>query len=365
MLSKTGRQQRQPWQTGSLGSSVLRRKCTCGTHTGGGGCAACAEKQQVLRRKATNDHEPTEVPPIVYDVLRSAGQPLDPDTRAFFEPRFGHDFSGVRVHSDAKAVESARAIHALAYTVGADVVFGEGTYAPATSDGRLLLAHELVHTVQGSDSNLWQYAPSLTEGRELLAYGPTLRVQQTGASEAELQIATPDGAFEHEAEVGSGVVMQGRQAPRLETRGPSVLRRKVSTHNETQWETDHPEGRWEVDVVHGINVHTLWNFAVGRSDLKPEHEEVLAHLAKSATALPSNVNVLVAGHASKTGPEPGNKTVARNRASVVKRFLAAEGVDPSKIIASGYGSEDPRVPNTTPENMAMNRRVEISRVPMV
>jgi len=64
------------------------------------------------------------------------------------EPRFGHDFSQVRVHTNAKVAESARAVNALAYTVGRDVVFGVGQYAPTTSAGQRLLAHELTHVVQ-------------------------------------------------------------------------------------------------------------------------------------------------------------------------------------------------------------------------
>ena len=91
---------------------------------------------------------PSAVPPIVHEVLHSPGQPLDAATRAFMEPRFGHDFSRVQVHSDTKAAESAWAVNALAYTVGRNVVFGEGQYAPATTMGRKLLAHELTHVVQ-------------------------------------------------------------------------------------------------------------------------------------------------------------------------------------------------------------------------
>lgn len=91
---------------------------------------------------------PAGVPLIVHEVLRSPGHPLDANTRAFMEPRFGHDFSGVRVHSDTKAAESARAVNALAYTVGRDVMFGAGQYQPATNIGRNLMAHELTHMVQ-------------------------------------------------------------------------------------------------------------------------------------------------------------------------------------------------------------------------
>jgi hypothetical protein len=110
-----------------------------------------------LQRRAVNNAEPTAVPPIVHEVLRSPGQPLDAPTRAFFEPRLGHDFSKVRVHTDARAAESARAVNALAYTVKQDIAFGEGQYAPGAAEGRRLLAHELAHTVQqGGD------APSLS-----------------------------------------------------------------------------------------------------------------------------------------------------------------------------------------------------------
>lgn len=91
-----------------------------------------------------------EAPPLVEDVLRSSGRPLDPGTREFFESRLGHQFGGVRVHSDARAAESAQAVNALAYTVGQDIVFGPGRYAPATQTGRQLLAHELTHVVQQS-----------------------------------------------------------------------------------------------------------------------------------------------------------------------------------------------------------------------
>lgn len=75
---------------------------------------------------------------------------MSASTRAFFEPRFGQDFSQVRVHADREAQQSARDVNALAYTVGSHVVFGDGRYAPGTPDGQRLLAHELAHVVQQS-----------------------------------------------------------------------------------------------------------------------------------------------------------------------------------------------------------------------
>jgi hypothetical protein len=89
-----------------------------------------------------------DVPPVVNEVLRSAGRPLDAVVRTFMEPRFGYDFSQVRVHTDRRAAESAESIHALAYTAGQDIVFSHNTYAPSTHHGRELLAHELAHTIQ-------------------------------------------------------------------------------------------------------------------------------------------------------------------------------------------------------------------------
>jgi Domain of unknown function (DUF4157) len=80
--------------------------------------------------------------------IKKGGGPLPESTRAFFEPRFGHDFSNVRVHSDDRAARSAKEIRALAYTTGEHIVFGAGQYSPDTQSGQKLLAHELTHVVQ-------------------------------------------------------------------------------------------------------------------------------------------------------------------------------------------------------------------------
>lgn len=89
-----------------------------------------------------------EPPSGVHEALLPSGQPLDAATRSFFEPRFGHDFSRVRVHADELAAESTRAVQARAYTVGHNIVFGAGLFAPQSEEGRRLLAHELAHVVQ-------------------------------------------------------------------------------------------------------------------------------------------------------------------------------------------------------------------------
>ena len=194
----------------SLHLGLLQRKCDCGNHTTAGGeCGGCKNRRESLQRSARNSESearnPIDVPPIVHEVLRSPGQPLDAATRAFMEPRFGHDFTlmqtntsrispsdltvgavndplereadnlaesvlripptsqsalstqrakadftRVRIHTDARAADSSRAVNARAYTVGQDIVFGPAGYAPNTYAGQKLLAHELVHTLQQS-----------------------------------------------------------------------------------------------------------------------------------------------------------------------------------------------------------------------
>jgi hypothetical protein len=128
--------------TGILRRGQLQRKCACGGTAGiTGECGECRKKRLGLQRKLS-------LPSAVHEVLNSSGRPLDPGTRSFMESRFGFDFSGVRVHTDARASESAREVNALAYTLGSDIIFGPGEYSPDSVSGKLLLAHELTHVVQ-------------------------------------------------------------------------------------------------------------------------------------------------------------------------------------------------------------------------
>jgi outer membrane protein OmpA-like peptidoglycan-associated protein len=123
----------------------LQRKCGCG-----GACEQCATRPPLVQRHANlvNATSSAGAPSIVDDVLRSSGRPLEASTRAFMEARFGHDFGSVRIHSDERATESAKGVNAFAYTVGPNIVFGAGQYAPQTSAGQRLLAHELTHVIQ-------------------------------------------------------------------------------------------------------------------------------------------------------------------------------------------------------------------------
>jgi hypothetical protein len=130
---------------------VVQRQCAA-CATGGPLCPACEEEgaPMVSRKAEGTGISAGDVPSSVDSALSSPGEPLSPLTRAFFEPRFGQDLGHVRVHTDGGAQQSAREINALAYTVGSHVVFGADRYAPFSTEGRRLLAHELAHVSQQS-----------------------------------------------------------------------------------------------------------------------------------------------------------------------------------------------------------------------
>ena len=133
----------------------LQRACDCGGACGQ--CGTATAEPEDVRLQTLSDRGAraagavqTKAPPAVGEALRSSGRPLGDGTRSFMESQFGYDFGSVRVHTDAKAAESARAVNALAYTVGSDIVLGAGAPAPETGAGKKLLAHELTHVVQQS-----------------------------------------------------------------------------------------------------------------------------------------------------------------------------------------------------------------------
>ena len=140
----------------------IHRKCgACAS--GAAPCSMCAEEEEGLHihRKADTGGGGSEA--SVADNFLSglgSGQPLDSATRSFFEPRFGRDFSAVRIHTDSQATESARAVNARAFTAGSNIVFTQGQYSPHSSDGRTLLAHELTHAIHQSDAHTLHRKPA-------------------------------------------------------------------------------------------------------------------------------------------------------------------------------------------------------------
>ncbi len=138
----------------------------------------------------------------VLDVVGSGGgSPLDTDTRADMESRLGHDFGDVRVHTDARAHDSARAVNAHAYTVGSNVVFQRDKYDPSSTEGKTMLAHELTHVVQQRS-------------------GPVDGTPTGGG----VQVSDPSDRFEREAAANADRAMSAPAPTAVSPAGPAVQR---------------------------------------------------------------------------------------------------------------------------------------------
>ncbi|HVZ52508.1 MAG TPA: DUF4157 domain-containing protein [Pseudolabrys sp.] len=247
----------------------------------------------------------------MHDVLRSGGAPLDTPARDFMESRFGRDFAGVRVHTDAQAAQSARAVDARAYTVGGDIVFGAGQYAPQTDAGRRLLAHELTHVVQqqGAPADALQAAP--------LAIGPV------------------DDPFEREAERTADAVLRDgapaslRRAPRGVQRDCTDARKGIGA---TATKACSKEGE---RFVFGSNPKCpKLKFCTDTDELLPGQDKLvdcMAETAKDASTIELH------GNASTEGPSADyNWNLSCYRASAAAKILADKGVAATpSLIAHG------------------------------
>lgn len=308
--------------------SVLQRVCACGKHTTNqhGECTECRQKRLGLQRRAVGQG-PETAPPIVHDVLRSPGRPLDDATRGFMESRFNHDFSGVRVHTDGRAAESARAVNALAYTVGNHVAFGAGQYAPGTSGGRSLLAHELAHTVQQS--------------------------RTPGFARAGLEVGAADDAGEREAARAARQVSGGEPVAPLSTAGPSVQRlgdlSKVPPGMSCAPANTSP--------TPPIQSHV---FSISSSSLTPAQIVDIENVVISWHAAGTNPIIRVDGYASTDGADELNWQLSCDRASAVARELeapssGAPGIPSSHIDVFAQGETSEFSPALEP-----NRRATIT-----
>jgi hypothetical protein len=176
----------------TTGTGLLQRKCSCG-----GRCASCA-KRRLDRKAVARTLELPVATRIVHEVLAAPGRPLGERLRHELEPQFGHDFSGVRVHDDARADASCRAVGAAAYTVGQHIAFAQGRFRPESREGRRLLGHELAHVVQQAGA------------------------AQIGGAH-DLAIMSPDAPQEREAEQVAEQVVRGAPIGPLIVRSPRRL----------------------------------------------------------------------------------------------------------------------------------------------
>jgi hypothetical protein len=148
----------------------------------------------------------------VHEVVGSGGgSPVEPGARSFLEDRMGADFSDVRVHTGAKADESARSINAQAYTVGSDVVFRSGAYQPDTPGGRHVLAHELAHVIQQKS-------------------GPVAGTPAPGG----ISVSHPSDAFEQAAERSASQAVSGGTAQAMPAGGGEGITAQRASEDEEE-----------------------------------------------------------------------------------------------------------------------------------
>ena len=288
-------------------SRLLQRKCACGGTAPSGECDSC-KQQDLLRRQPIGPDASAygAVPPSVHEVLRSPGNPLLPTSRAFFESGFGHDFAKVRIHSDARASDSARNVNARAYTVGRDIVFGRGEYDPHSSAGRHLLAHELAHVVQQS-------------GAGSAGEGVTRIGDANDAAESHAEHAANVVTSAHRTAALAPVATRAVQRQGLPLHAPSPDPAKMSRAQEIEL------SKTSVGQITGglfPPMISFYNFAIDQPTLKPEHHaaiEALAAVIKRAAV--TKVYIAANGHADSSGDEVENQPLSRHRAIAVQSLL--------------------------------------------
>jgi hypothetical protein len=251
-------------------------KPTSASHTAGGStCPACEpEKEWLVRRKTERAKDSSGSIPDSFLRDIGLGQALDSTTRALLEPRFACDFSQVRVHSDNQAAESARAVNALAYTVGSHVVFGSGQYAPETERGRRLLAHELVHTLQqGNTDQVRRFVPCEQASLSLQSCPPREK----------------------------GEVAQSKTEP-------------MTLHGHT----------WLSENGYSVNGYLVVGFEVGSSVIKNNLRDLLEWKELVTLMKGSNVQWAIRGISDCSGSRDLNEGIRRARAEAVYNLLPAD-----------------------------------------
>jgi hypothetical protein len=172
----------------------------------------------------------------VKDVVGSGGGvPLDQPTRNFIEEGLGHDFGDVRVHTDAKATESAKSLNAQAYTVGTDVVFQGDKYTPESSDGKRVLAHELTHVVQQKSGPV----DGTPAAGGISVSDPSDRFEQAAGANAERVMSSPSGSAESTSAPAAAQTSVQRVGPEEEVKeedSGGVAAREVQRADEEETE---------------------------------------------------------------------------------------------------------------------------------
>jgi outer membrane protein OmpA-like peptidoglycan-associated protein len=247
-----------------------------------------------------------------------AGHPLPSGLRAALEPRFHHDFSRVRVHSDGEASVSAQALGTPAFTVGRDIMLGRGGLGTDPAQGHRLIAHELAHVVQSERGGSATTATAAEED-----------AHQAG----ERAAAGHDARVEASAPAGQPLCAPPQLAP------PQMA-------PDVGWKPPELETKW----------YTLEGFDTKESALKPDHDGIIDEVVKDLVRDPLMGGfITVVGYADAIGTSPENKVLGQQRADAVRAALVDKGVSPDDLRAYSLGEDVA----ATPKASAKERRVEI------
>ena len=183
------------------------------------------EEEEELQAKEMSGQTPKVTPNVEFRInsLKGEGQQLDSVTRSFFEPRFGHDFSQVRVHADSAASETAKAINARAYTVGNNVVFADGQFDSHNLEGQKLLAHELTHVVQ-------QRAGIMRAPDSLLELEVELEAKRLEREELRLQMEASQAAYINDLIDERTEQMQAQSDAKMRSLAQGDVQRAIPQH---------------------------------------------------------------------------------------------------------------------------------------
>ncbi len=288
---------------------------------------------QKLQRKSAGPGAPLRAPISVYNVLNSPGKPLEKSTRHSLESGFNYDFSRVRVHDDARAAESARAVNAAAYAVGNHLVFDHGKYEPQNPRGQELLAHELTHTVQ----------------------------QRHAAPTGRLEVAPDSDASEREAASVSAAMLRRGEAGSIAAR-PAAVQRQT---NPLPPVPHYDLGQSLAENASPVMAATLGSvnidgFETGKDEISPANRAKLASTAeviKTMLRKYPGSKIHVIGHTDAIGKEDDNQALGQRRANSVQAALAGLGLPPDAIDTESKGENDPAVKTRNAE--PRNRRVEV------
>lgn len=271
------------------------------------------------RRTSQTAGAPSGLPRFVKP---SGGKPMEASIRSAAERAYGRDLKDVRIHTDSEAASSADALQARAYTSGRDIVFGEGAYAPGSSEGQRLIAHELAHVVQQSGGT----SPGLS---------------------------APSDSFERAADLEADHAVRGEPA-RLDVSAPApTVQRQVL-----------PSLKPPTMLARAMGSGTIDSFATGSSMLDAAQKARIASIAASILSLRESFpgcTVSVTGHTDAIGAETNNIVLGQARADAVRDELAANGVPTERVITDSAGEAQLKVPTQAAE--PRNRRVEIQFEP--